>query len=94
MHDALSRSVAYVLEPDAPSRPRVSTEDLTVQVYFNGANHRRTPDLSHTACGRPFNGERCPVRREELAGDLCTDGCFTSFELRIAADHNRKEFEP
>lgn len=79
------------------AKPRTVTDGaLTMQVYTMGKWHRRTPDLSHTACGIQIDGQRCPVRREELSGDLCigteeTDPCFTGYELSLAAINNRKD---
>lgn len=76
------------------ARPRVRTEDLTMHVYTMGKHHRRTPDLSHTACGKPILGQFDPTRPEQLVGDLCREGCFTSFELHIAAVNNEKGYLP
>jgi hypothetical protein len=64
-----------------------------MQVYTMGKWHRRTPDLSHTACGKPIDGQRNPVRREELGEHLCPD-CFTGYELTLAATNNRKDHAP
>lgn len=94
MHDALAyaaydRDTEVADEPIA--RPRTVTDGaLTMQTYTMGKWHRRTPDLAHTACGRQIDTQRCPVRREELAGDVCPD-CFTPFERHIAAQNNAKE---
>ncbi len=64
--------------------PRASTEELTMQVLHDGAWHRRTPDLSSTACGDPLHSQYSPLRRETLDGAsdgaLC-DRCHTEFEL-------------
>lgn len=102
MHDALgyARYTPDTLVEDVEDhhppipRPRVATEDLTMHVYTMGKWHRRTPDLQLTPCEKPIAGQFCPVRREELVGDLCTDGCFTPFELRTAATNNAKGYEP
>lgn len=86
--------------PEPLARPRTVTDGaLTMQVYTMGKWHRRTPDLSHTACGLRIDSQRCPVRREELSGDLCAgdaerDPCFTTFELVLAGSANRKDYEP
>ena len=78
-----------------PTIGRVPTGELTMQVYVNGAHHRRTPDLATTACGILIAGEFCPSRREELRHPLSRDcGCFTPFELSIADAVEAKEFEP
>ncbi len=63
-----------------------------MQVLIEGAHHRRTPDLKHTACGELIQTQYSPLRREELSGRLCPK-CFTTFELAVAekvnAERNR-----
>ena len=95
LHDA---ALAY--EPDTavvdvdevpPARPRTVTDGaLPMQVYRDGAWHRRTPDLSRTADGDPITTQFAPLRREVLEGRLCERGCFTPFELAEAAKANAK----
>jgi hypothetical protein len=81
-------------EPDAPiAIGRVSTGDLTMQVRIANAGgwHRRTPDLSETACGVPFHSEFGNLRREQLTmedGGLCAE-CHTGHELMRAAQNDR-----
>lgn len=90
MHDALKRYDPDYSEPAAemPVRSRTSTDGaLTMQVLTDGAYHRRTPNLSHTACGLVIQTQYSPLRREELAGMLCRS-CFTAFELAIADKTN------
>lgn len=95
MHDAAYARDTFILDlEDLPSSPRVPTEELTMHVHLEGAWHRRTPDMSHSACELVIDGQRCALRREELAGQLCTRGCFTRFELALAAAANQKGFEP
>jgi hypothetical protein len=82
-------------DPDAaPVRPVVartkSDGALTMQVLLDGFYHRRTPDLATTACGTPIPTQFAPLRREELAGNLCTE-CFTAFELVQAAAKNGRD---
>ncbi len=66
-----------------PALPRVSTEELTMQVLVDGQWHRRIPDPVHeTSCGVPFRLVETPPRREVLTyrdGDLC-ETCFTPHE--------------
>ena len=79
------------LEP--PAVGRVATAELTMQVLILGRYHRRTPDLSHTACGIPFHSEFTPPRREQYGGTLCPE-CFTTFELALSEVINSKEIDP
>jgi hypothetical protein len=99
MHDALARYEAdtEIVDVDEwhapPSLPRVPTGELTMQVYVDGAYHRRTPDLATTACGVPYHSEFSKPRREELTHPLSRDcGCFTPFEL-TRADAAKRELE-
>ncbi len=71
---------------------RVSTGDLTVQVFVLAQWHRRTPDLGETACGVPIP-RGSAIRRESLTeravddrpkGRLCCE-CFTAYERTQAA---------
>lgn len=69
-----------------------------MQVYVDGCYHRRlapgsvsVPALSHTSCGKPIHSEFSDVRREELCEPLCQEGCFTEFELKLAAERQQKE---
>lgn len=77
--------------PITPIRGRVPTAELAVHVFHNGCRHRRTPDLLFTSCGDTFNAQFTPVLREELCLPMCTDGCFTQFELDRAAMRAAKE---
>ncbi len=73
-----------------------SDEEVTVHAHVSGYWHRRTPpDYTHTACGLTFNAMSCPLRREALRdpGLLCPN-CFTPYELRIAAEHSKKQRDP
>lgn len=93
LHDAYARDT-YVIDvdsfDDAPSMPRVPTEELTMHVNVLGRWHRRTPDLAATACGILYHSQFCPPRREELVGDLCGE-CFTEFERNRADENNAKD---
>lgn len=99
MHDAAPTydRDTYVLDVDdyrqTPSLPRVATEELEMQVYVEGAWHRRMPDLSETACELRIDSQRSPVRRNELRGDLCPI-CHTAAEMERADDTNRKDLDP
>lgn len=94
MHDA----VPYYYDTSADDSdeqptialPRVSTSELTMQVAVLGRWHRRTPDLSATACGILYHSQFAPTRREELCGALCSD-CFTKFELSLGKERDKKE---
>lgn len=56
-----------------------------MHVLVDGTNHRRSPGLGVTACGRPFHAQFAPVRPEQLVHPLSRDcGCFTPFELAEA----------
>ena len=66
-----------------PTRGRVATAELTMQVMVMGEWHRRTPDLKSTACGVPYHSQYAPTRREELCNPLC-HACFTDYELSVA----------
>jgi hypothetical protein len=71
---------------------RKTAEAIVMHVYVDGANHRRSPGLGVTACGRPFNAQFAPVRPEQLVHPLSRDcGCFTPFELDQADQKLRKE---
>lgn len=71
---------------DVPEeRPSRRREELTMQVHHDdGAWHRRTPDLSMTACGLPLQRLGQALRVETYGGHqpLCRT-CFTPFELAI-----------
>ena len=98
----LDQSTAYAYEPDTEvtDEPppiaigRVSTADLTMQIKVAGIGgwHRRTPDLSETACGVPFHSQFGVPRREQLTmadGGLC-DQCHTEHEMRRAAENDER----
>lgn len=92
---AYERDTEVVDVDDPPiARSRVPTAELTMQVYVDGAYHRRTPDLATTACGLPVHSEFTNARREELTHPLSREcGCFTPFELSKADDTEAKKFE-
>ncbi len=70
---------------ERPSAPRRPTAELTMQVHHDdGRWHRRTPDLSMTACGKPLFRLGQMLRHETYAGEICGE-CFTPFELAINA---------
>jgi hypothetical protein len=76
-------TVVVDLPEDRPARPLHA--ELTMQVHHDdGAWHRRTPDLSMTACGMPLYRLGQALRVETYAGPqpLCRT-CFTPFELAI-----------
>lgn len=57
--------------------------ELTMQVHHDdGSWHRRTPDISTTACGKPLVRLGQALRVETYAGPLCRE-CFTPYELAI-----------
>lgn len=85
---------------DLPSIPRTSTDGaLTMQVYVDGCYHRRlapgssVPALSRTSCDKEINSQFDHPRREEICHPLCTDGCFTKYELKLADERAQKERE-
>jgi hypothetical protein len=96
MHDGAHSFDTYVVDvDDLDEQPsiavgRVSTAELTMQVAVMGVWHRRTPDLSSTACGILYHSQYAPTRREELCTPLCRE-CFTQFELTIANARAEKE---
>lgn len=102
MFDAANAwDTVVVDDPDEPQMPvvaRTRTDGaLTMQVLMTvtlagrpvTAWHRRTPDLSHTACGGVIHSQFAPLRRETLREPLCPE-CFTNFELsRSLPDEDR-----
>ena len=96
MFDAAPILDTYVTDdPDAErtetiSIPRVATAELTMQVAVLGVWHRRTPDLSSTACGILYHSQFAPTRREELCNPLCHE-CFTKHERSMADARDDKE---
>lgn len=70
-------------------------EDDDVQIHLDhGRWCREICGGSSTACGEPINLRLRQLRRPStLTGSLCQDGCFSSFELALAAQHNQKERE-
>lgn len=98
MRNAMVNALAY--EPDKqivdvedpPSRPRVATQELTMQVLHDGAWHRRLPDLSATACGSKYHSQFSPSRREELRHPLC-ETCHTPIEVALADKADLDETE-
>lgn len=69
------------------SRPRTQTEDLTLQVHADdGRWHRRAVGVGgrFTACGETI-ALGSAIRHEEYSEPLCDQGCFTTFELDLAA---------
>lgn len=82
-------------DPDVlrPVVARTRTDGaLTMQVLTLGTWHRRTPDLSHTACGVPIPTQFSPLRREALSEPLCSE-CFTPYERKRAADRAAREHD-
>lgn len=76
-------TIVIEMPEDRPSR-RLHAE-LTMQVHHDDGNwHRRTPDLSMTACGLPLARLGQALRVETYGGHqpLCRV-CFTPFELAI-----------
>ncbi len=72
-------------EPDTIVVDVHEDPELTMQVHHDdGAWHRRTPDISMTACGLPLYRLGQSLRVETYAGPqpLCRT-CFTPFELAI-----------
>ena len=86
--------LAALVISDGAERPviaRTRTDGaLTMQVLTMGVWHRRTPDLSHTACGVPIQTQFSPLRREELSDPLCPE-CFTTYEHQRAAARAARE---
>lgn len=96
MHDAFSTAYDTFVtdDPDDPAPlptfGRVSTEDLVAHIIVLGQRHRRTPDLSETACGVPIHSEFVVPLREQLTckdGGLCAE-CFTPHELIRAVQND------
>lgn len=91
---ALADLDTLVIDDPGVSRPVVvrtrADGALTMQVMTLGEWHRRTPDLSHTACGVPIPTQYSPLRREALTEPLCSE-CFTKFELSRAAERAKRE---
>ena len=76
-----------------PVTGRTRTDEFrTMQVMVLSRWHRRMPSLEETSCEVPYHSQFCPLRREELTGDLCTV-CFTPGELDRAAKNNAKKDE-
>jgi hypothetical protein len=77
---------------DAPSIPRTSTEDLTMQVFLaDGQWHRKMADAQETACSMLFHA-RERTRREQLThreGPLCP-ACFTPRERGRATENDQR----
>lgn len=88
-------SIAPSVEVAQVARGRVPTAELTMQVLTEGFWHRRTPDLTETACGLPLRMVTTPPRREELTlrhGKLC-ELCFTEHERAKAYRLDREAEE-
>ena len=69
-----------------PPRPRTITGDLEVQVHVDATGRfcRQAVGGGYTACGREINhANRHAHRLEQYDRLLCTDGCFTSFEIEL-----------
>ena len=46
--------------------------------------HKMLIDRTRTACGKPLGAYA--TRDESYTGDLCRDGCFSPFELKLAEE--------
>ena len=60
---------------------RTDPKDLTLQVKLSlkGCWHRKAIGGKRTACGHLLGGYA--ARDERYTGDLCSDGCFSPYEL-------------
>ncbi len=78
---------------DSSCRHIVDAEDLSVQVRTDGSRwHRRAIGGRATACGAPIErGWDFDLRYETYRGELCTDGCFSKFELAESDRANRED---
>ncbi len=63
-----------------------------MQIYVNGAWHRRTPDLKTTACGEVFHSQFAKARPESCVGEMCRV-CFTAYELALNERVNEREYD-
>jgi hypothetical protein len=68
-------------------------EDLTVQVRIDGVWHRKAIGGRSTACGQLIHYRHVEPRKESYLGHLCTDGCFSDFELLQSRRENEKHWE-
>lgn len=67
-------------------------EDLSVQVRLlhQGPWHRKAIGGLVTACGKHVDFAHDLGRLERYEDALCTDGCFSQYELELA-EHNNRE---
>lgn len=75
-----------VTESDVREWREAATRDepgVHVKIAPRGCWHRMTVDRTRTACGKLLGAYA--TRDESYAGDLCQDGCFTTYELELAA---------
>ena len=82
-----------MLTPTAALQALPSTDDTetTLQVHGDsGVWHRRTHDVSRTACGDPLYRLGQTLRPDSYLGPLCRI-CFTPYELAISAELERVE---
>lgn len=94
MLDLAIDETVVIDDPSAPRSFADDEEESMRHVNVLGLWHRRTPDLSATACGIPFHSQFVGTRPAELkqAELMCTD-CFTGHEMRRARDADARENE-
>lgn len=104
MH-AATRAHSNVIDFDArvkDLRSRTAkevAEDLEVQVRtVDGAWHQKAIGGKRSKCGEQdlthVDNRYCPVRAESYLGRLCSDGCFSEYEITVlkpAAEEKARE---
>jgi hypothetical protein len=78
---------------ELPDTVVIDDPDAEMHIHLDdGRWHREICGGSSVACGGTVNLRLRQLRRQSiLTGSLCQDGCFSSFELALAAQHNQKE---
>ena len=89
-----------MLAPSADIVSLYESEDLTVQVRIADADgnvtcwHRKAIGGKTTACGQPIAYRHyVALRAETYLGHLCSDGCFSDFELLQSRRENQLHWE-
>ena len=80
--------------PDDIAALDAPQEDLTVQASLDGITwHRKAVGGDYTACGLRIEWGRQLSRYETYRGAICTDGCFSRYELALSIDATREAEE-
>lgn len=85
------------IDLELPLAPRVTPEwRLDVQVRlgksWSDPWHRRAVVFGFTACGQEATYKHAvETRHESYDGQLCDEGCFSAWELELAAANNEKK---